>query len=108
MEVRRSRFHDSCGSGGRMLLQTPGISMSGNTVERFGGAYIWAGEQIYVGGALGLHDVHLSNNTIADPPELQICPGLANVTCADTTFARAGSAPQTVARGCAAPAAASG
>ena len=87
--VRRNHFHDSAGSGGRLLLQTPGLHMADNVFERFGGLFIWAGEQIYMGGALGLHNVSLSNTTIADGA-IQICAGLRDVVCRDTTFVTEG------------------
>ena len=83
--VRRNHFHDSAGSGGRLLLQTPGLQLADNVFERFGGLFIWAGEQIYMGGALGLQNVSLSNTTIADGA-VQICKGLRDVSCRDTTF----------------------
>lgn len=83
--IRRGHFHDSCGSGGRMLLQTPSLAVSSNVVERFGGAFIWAGEEIYLGGTLGMHDVSLVNNTI-ERGHLYVTPGLHNVTCTATTF----------------------
>ena len=33
--VRRDHFHDSAGSGGRLLLQTPGLQLVENRFERF-------------------------------------------------------------------------
>ena len=60
--IRRHHFHDAAGSDGRLLLQTP----ADNVFERFRGLYVWAGEQIYMGGTLGLQDVSLTNTTAVD------------------------------------------
>ena len=83
--VRRNHFHDAAGSGGRLLLQTPRLALADNVFERFGGLYIWAGEQIYMGGTLGLHNISLRNTTFVDGG-MMVCAGLRNVTCKDTTF----------------------
>lgn len=96
--VRRNHFHDSAGSGGRLLLQTPGLQLVDNKFERFNGIFIWAGEQIYMGGSLGLHNVSLRNTTVVDGG-VQVCAGLSNVTCQDTTFVSKGHATHQ-ARGC--------
>eukprot|EP01046_Picozoa_sp_COSAG06_P065161 COSAG06_NODE_15883_length_1037_cov_2.601279_3_plen_91_part_00 len=74
-----------------MLLQTSGLQLDDNVFERFGGLFIWAGEQIYMGGALGLHNVSLRNTTIADGG-VQQCAGLRDITCKDTTFVKEGHA----------------
>ena len=44
-----------------------------------------AGEQIYMGGTLGLHNISLRNTTFVDGG-MMVCAGLRNVTCKDTTF----------------------
>ena len=43
--VRRDHFHDSAGSGGRLLLQTPGLQLVENRFERFGGLFVWRGSK---------------------------------------------------------------
>lgn len=79
---------------------TPGLQLVDNKFERFNGIFVWAGEQIYMGGSLGLHNVSLRNTTVVDGG-VQVCAGLSNVTCQDTTFVSKGRATNQ-AQGCSA------
>lgn len=88
--VRRNIFHDNCGSGGRIIAKAPGGMLDSNIAERFGGVHIYS-EQEWLEGALGIRDVQIVNTTIVDarvakPTQIDVFPGLTNVTCANTTF----------------------
>jgi hypothetical protein len=91
--VQRNHFHDSCGSGGRIMAKAMGGTYLSNVAERFGGFHITS-EQEWLEGPLGTKNVHLENNTFVDDftqaarpePHIDVMRGLANITCVDTTF----------------------
>jgi len=94
--LRRNHFHDSCGSGGRILLKSRGATFSHNVARRFGGVLVTT-EQMWLEGDLGMGGVRLENNTLLDAryappdPHVDVLAGLPNVTCADTSFMWNGS-----------------
>ena len=92
--VRRNHFHDSCGSGGRIIGKSINGTLESNVAERFGGVHVYS-EQVWLEGALGIRNVLLANNTIvdarvADPTHVDVLAGLVNVTCRNNTFVVAG------------------
>ena len=93
--LRRNHFHDSCGSGGRIIAKGFNGTLVDNVIERFGGIHVYS-EQIWLEGALGIRNVHLQNNTIVDarvaqPTSIDVMPGLRNITCVDSTFVVSGT-----------------
>ena len=103
--LSRNHFHDSCGSGGRIIAKAVNGTLIDNIAERFGGIHVYT-EQIWLEGALGIRNVHLVNNTIVDahiaePTSIDVMPGLKNITCLNTTFVVRGAVTRRSA-GCAA------
>ena len=93
--VQRNWFHDSVGSGGRIIGKAIDGVMVNNTMERFGGVHIYS-EQQWLEGALGIRNVVLKNNTVVDarvgqPTHMDVMMGLKNVTCMENTFVVNGS-----------------
>lgn len=92
--VRRNHFHDSCGSGGRVIAKALNGSYTDNIIERFGGLHVYS-EQQWLEGDLGLRNVLLGNNTIVDQaggaPHFDVMQGLKNITCVDNTFVEHGT-----------------
>ena len=91
--VRRNWFHDSCGSGGRILLKSRNATFERNTAERFGGVHITT-EQEWLEGDLGMSNVVLKDNLIQDQvgfsAHVDVMQGVPNVTCTNTTFVERG------------------
>lgn len=89
--VLRNYMHDSAGSGGRVIGKSMNGTIAGNVFARFGGVHVYS-EQEWLEGALGIHNVHLENNTIVDargvpdPTHVDVMSGLSNITCVDTSF----------------------
>lgn len=54
--LQRNHFHDSCGSGGRVILKALNASFIGNTVERSGGVHVYS-EQEWLEGDLGIRNM---------------------------------------------------
>ena len=102
--LRGNNFHDSCGSGGRIILKTRNATYVDNIAARFGGLHVYT-EQEWLEGDLGLRNVHLKNNTFIDthgtpsPIHVDVMQGLENVTCQDTTYV-IGKNTTTRSRGC--------
>ena len=89
-EVRGNKFHDSCGSGGRIIGKSINGSLRDNVAARFGGFHVYS-EQQWLEGALGIRNVALVNNTVVDarvgdPTHIDVLKGLVNITCEDTVF----------------------
>lgn len=92
--VRRNHFHDSCGTGGRIIGKAINGTLQDNVAERFGGVHIYS-EQQWLEGALGIRNVALINNTIVearggDPTHVDVMEGLHNISCRVTTFVSGG------------------
>jgi hypothetical protein len=95
--VQRNHFHDSCGSGGRIIAKAMDGVYASNVAERFGGFHVYS-EQEWLEGPLGTKNVHLANNTFVDDftqaarpgphyePHIDVMQDLANITCDDTSF----------------------
>ena len=92
-KVRGNYFHDSCGSGGRILLKSRNATFEKNVAERFGGIHITT-EQEWLEGDLGIGNIVLDSNLIEDQDgfltHLDVMPGLVNVTCKNTSFVEHG------------------
>ena len=104
--IFNNHFHDGFSRMG--LLKAMNISYTGNTVERAGGLHVYS-EQEWLEGDLGIRNVLVTNNTIADPTScgmqnlsaaaclnasghfLQGQGGLLNVSCGDNTFVAGGA-----------------
>lgn len=92
--LRRNHFHDSCGSGGRIILKALNATFVDNLVERNGGVHIYS-EQEWLEGDLGIRNILLRNNTLVDAlgskqAHFDVMKGLQNITCVDSTFCSAG------------------
>jgi hypothetical protein len=88
--VRRNYFHDSVGTGGRIIAKAIGGLFNDNLVERFGGIHVFS-EQVWLEGALDIRNVELTNNTVVDarvpnPNHVDVLKGLVNITCQNMTF----------------------
>ena len=92
-KVRGNYFHDSCGSGGRILLKSRNATFEKNIAERFGGIHIIT-EQEWLEGDLGIGNIVLDSNYIEDQDgfltHVDVMPGMVNVTCENTTFVEHG------------------
>ena len=55
--IHRNHFHDSCGSGGRVILKALNASFISNTVERSGGVHVYS-EQEWLEGDLGIRNMY--------------------------------------------------
>ena len=92
-KVRNNYFHDSCGSGGRILLKSRNATFEKNVAERFGGIHITT-EQEWLEGDLGIGNIVLDSNFIEDQDgfltHVDVMPGVANVTCENTSFVEHG------------------
>jgi hypothetical protein len=92
--IRNSSFHDSCGTGGRIILKARNATYEGNVAARFGGLHIYT-EQEWLEGDLGLGGVALRNNTFVDQRggavHVDVMAGLPGVTCSGTTFVECGN-----------------
>ena len=92
-KVRGNYFHDSCGSGGRILLKSRNATFEKNVAERFGGIHITT-EQEWLEGDLGIGNIVLDSNFIEDQDgfltHVDVMPGMVNVTCENTTFVEHG------------------
>ena len=79
--VRRNRFHDYDGSGGRFLVKSPDGTVEDNVMERFGGIHVTS-EQNWLEGSLGLRNVSFRNNTLVDyGGVVAIMNGAPDVAC---------------------------
>lgn len=91
--VQRNYFHDSCGSGGRIMSKSSDGTYIDNIAERFGGFHVYS-EQQWLEGPLGGHNVYLRNNTVEDNTggiaEIDVMQGLSNITCLNNTFIEQG------------------
>jgi hypothetical protein len=91
--VRRNHFHDSCGSGGRILLKSRNATFEGNVAARFGGVHVYT-EQEWLEGDLGISNIALRDNVIEDQigfaPHFDVMAGVPNVSCANSTFVERG------------------
>ena len=88
--VKNNYFHDSVGTGGRIIGKAMNGTFLNNVAERFGGIHIYS-EQCWLEGALGIRNVFLDNNTVRDarvpnPGHVDVMAGLKNITCVNTTF----------------------
>ena len=88
--VHNNYFHDSCGTGGRIIGKGVGGVFDSNVAERFGGFHVYS-EQQWLEGALGIRDVVIMNNYVEDarvsaPTHVDVLKNLHNVTCRNNTF----------------------
>ena len=93
-KVRGNYFHDSCGSGGRILLKSRNATFEKNVAARFGGIHIVT-EQEWLEGDLGLNNIVLDSNFIEDQDgfltHIDVISGIINVTCENTSFVEHGN-----------------
>ena len=92
--MRGNYFHDSCGSGGRILLKSRNATFERNVAES--GIHITT-EQEWLEGDLGIGNIVLDSNFIEDQDgfltHIDVMPGLVNVTsCGNTSFVEHGKA----------------
>eukprot|EP01063_Lacrimia_lanifica_P009699 TRINITY_DN16605_c0_g1_i1.p1 TRINITY_DN16605_c0_g1~~TRINITY_DN16605_c0_g1_i1.p1 ORF type:complete len:525 (+),score=173.79 TRINITY_DN16605_c0_g1_i1:56-1630(+) len=94
--VAGNSFHDSCGSGGRVLSKSiSGGMFADNVVARGGGVFVTT-EQCWLEGSLGITGVTIKDNVVIDAAgpstHIEVLAGLKNITCANNTFVVRGNA----------------
>ena len=95
--IKNNRFHDSCGTGGRVLIKASHTTVEGNTMNDFG-IFTVTSEQEWLEGSLGLRNISIESNVLDGHPH--IMPGIVGVTCVNNTFIENGTA-RHVTGGCA-------
>lgn len=87
--VRNNHFHDSCGSGGRVITKSINGSIVNNVFSRFGGVHIYS-EQVWLEGALGIRNIYAGDNIIinarSNTTHIDVLPELRNITCINNSF----------------------